>query len=160
MTEKILKRFEYYLGKNHPSIDAGLQWISYVVCTFHIFSRTLLWGLLYFVCCLSIFILSSFDNLVLIDAFTFILSFLWSWIVVGRLIFCVTLKLLSKPWGWVLITIIAVVVQLYFINFKLIDYQLFVVLYIGLISGYILYHLHRTVFTVLSLYLLLQVAFW
>ena len=97
--------------------------------TFHIFysTRTPLWGLLYFCCCLSLFILSSFDYLVQVDAFIFILSLLWSWIVVGRLIFFVSLKLLSKPWGWVLI--IAVMVQLYFTDFKLTVYQLFAVLY-------------------------------
>ena len=73
MTGKILKRFKYYLGKNHPLSDAVLQWISYVVCTFHIvyLSRALLWGLLYFVCCLSLFILSSFDYLVLVDFFIY-----------------------------------------------------------------------------------------
>ena len=142
MTGKILKRFKYYLGKNHPPIDAGLQWICYIVCTFHIFysTRTLLWGLLYFVCCLSLFILSLFNYLVLVDSFIFIVSLLWSWIVVGRLIFCVSLKLLLKPRWWVLI--IAVMVHLYFIDFKLIDYQLFVVLYIGLISGYILFFVY------------------
>ena len=136
------------------------QWISYVVCTLHIFysTRTLLWGLLYFVCCLSLFILSSFNYLVQVDVFIFILSFLWSWIVVGRLIFCVLLKVLFKPRCWIFITIIAVMVQLHFIDFELIYYKLFVVLYIGLISGYILYHLRQTVFTVLFLYLLLKVA--
>ena len=141
MSEKILKRIEYYLGKNHP--QAVLQWIYYVVCTFHIFysTRTPLWGLLYFVCCLSVFILSSFDYLVKVDGFIFILSFLWSWIVVGRLIFCVTLKLLSKPRCWVLITIIAVVVQLYFTDFKLIDYQFFAIVYVVLLLGYILFDL-------------------
>ena len=158
MTKKILKRFKYYLGKNHHPIMAGLQWISYAVCTFHIFSRAPLWGLLYFCCCLSLFILSSFDYLVHVDYFSFIVSLLWSWIVVGRLIFCTSLKLLSKPRCWVLILMIAVVVKLCFINFKLIDYQFFVVLYIGLISGYIHYHLRQTIFTVLSLYLLFKVA--
>ena len=124
MTGKILKRFKYYLGKNHPLSDAVLQWISYVVCTFHIvyLSRALLWGLLYFVCCLSLFILSSFDYLVLVDFFIYLMSFLSSWIVVGRLIFCMSLKLLPKPRWWVLI--IAVMVHLYFIDFKLIDFKL------------------------------------
>ena len=141
MTEKILKRFEYYLGKNHPPIKAGFQWISYVVCTFHIFylTRTPLWVLLYLFCCLGLFILSSFDYLVEVFYFILFVSFLWSWIVVGRLIFCVSLKLLSKPWGWALI--IAVMVQLYFTDFKRIDYQLFAFLYIILILGYILFDL-------------------
>ena len=114
MTEKILKRLKYYLGENHPPIKAGFQWISYVVCTFHIFysTRIPLWGLLYFCCCLSLFILSSFDYLVLVDVFIFTLSLLWSWIVVGRPIFCVSLKLLTKPWGWVLIIIIALILHL------------------------------------------------
>ena len=136
--ERILKRLKYYLGKNHPPKEAGFQWVSYVVCTFHIFhsTRTPLWGLLYFCFCLSLFILSSFNYLVQVDVFIFILSLLWSWIVVGRLIFFVSLKLLSKPWGWVLI--IAVMVQLYF---KLIDYQLFAFLYILLILGYVLFDL-------------------
>ena len=77
--------------------------------------------------------------------------------MVGRLIFYVSLKLLFKPRCWVLILIIVIIVQPYFIDLKLIDCQVFVVLYIGLISGYILYHLRQTVFTVLFLYLLLQV---
>ena len=126
MTEKILK---YYLGKNHSPIDAVLQWISYVVCTFHIVysTRTLRWGLLYFCCCLTFFILSSFDYLVQVDGFIFIVSFLWSWIVVGRLIFCVSLKLLFKPRCWVLITIIAVMVQLHLNSFT-INYLLFCIL--------------------------------
>ena len=106
------------------------QWISYAVCTFHIFysTGTPLWGMLYIVCRLGFFILSIFNYLVWVDAFIFILSLLWSWILVGGLIFCVSLKLLSKPWGWVLI--IAVMVQLYFTDFKLIDYQLFAILYL------------------------------
>ena len=158
MTEKIFRRFEYYLGKNHHPIEAVFQWISYAVCTFHIFhsTRTKLWGLLYFCCCLSLFILSLFNYLVLVDYFIFTVSLLWSWTVVGRLIFCVSLKLLFKPRCWVLI--IAVMMKLYFTDFELIDYQFFVVLYIGLISGYILYHLRQIVFTVLFLYLLLKVA--
>ena len=143
MTEKLLNRFKYYLGKIHPPSESGLQWIFHAVCTLHIFysTRTLLWVLLYFVCCLTLFIPSLFNHLVWADYFIFTLSLLWPWIVVGRLIFCVTLKLLSKPWGWVLITIIAVVVQLYFTDFKLIDYQLFALLYIVLISGYVLFDL-------------------
>ena len=151
MTGKVYKRIDYYLSKNHP-IEAGFQWISYVVCTFHIFysTRTLLWGLLYLCCCLSLFILSSFNYLVEVDYFILIVSLLWSC--------CVSLKLLFKPRCWVFIPIIAVTVKLYFVDFKLIDYQFFVVLYIGLISGYVLYHLRQTVFTVLFLYLLLQVV--
>ena len=160
MAEKRFRRFEYYRGKNHHPIKAVFQWISYVVCIFHIFysTRTKLWGLLYLFFCLSLFILSLFNFLVLVDLFIFIMSLLWSWIVVGRLIFCVSLKLLSKPWGRALIIIIAVVVKLYFIDFKLIDYQFFAFLYIGLISGYIIFRLCQTVFTVLFLYLLLKVA--
>ena len=104
-----------------------------------IITRTLLWVLLYFCCRLSLFILSSFNYLVLVDYFIFIVSFLWSCIVVGRLIFNVSLKLLTKSWGWALI--VAVVVQLYFTDFKLIDYQLFAFLYIVLISGYVLFDL-------------------
>ena len=161
MTEKVLSRFEHYVGKDHePPYTIWFQWISYSVCTFYILlsTQTPRWSLLYFVCCLSLFILSSFNYLVQVDSFSFIMSLLWSWIVVGRLIFCVSLKLLFKPWGWVLIIIIAVVVKLYFIDFKLIDYQFFAFLYIGSISGYILYHLRQIVFTVLVLYLLLQVV--
>ena len=122
ITESI-SRFEYYLGENHHSTDVCLQWISYVVCTFHIFylTRTPLWGLLYFSCCLSLFILSSYNYLVQVDVFIFILSLLWFWIVVGRLILYVSLKILFKPWYWVLITIIAVMVQLYFIHLILFD---------------------------------------
>ena len=133
MTERIFKRLEYYLRKNHHPNKAGFQWIFYVVCTFHIFysTRTPLWGLLYIVCGLGLFILSSFNYLVLVDVFIFILSLLWSWIVVGRFIFYVSLKLLSNPWGWVLI---AVMVQLY-----IIDLVLF--MYIFLILGYVLFHL-------------------
>ena len=67
-----------------------------------------------------------------------ILSLPWSWIVVGKLIFCVSLKLLPKPWGWVLITIIAVMVQLYFINLTFFDYAF---MYIFLILAYVLFHL-------------------
>ena len=126
--------------------------------TFFYSTRTLLWGLLYFCCCLGLFILSPFNYLVQVDYFIFIMSLLWSWMLVGRLIFCMSLNLLFKPRCWVLILMIAVVVKLYFIDFKLIDYQFFVVSYIGLISGYILYHLRQTVFTVLFLYLLLQVV--
>ena len=160
MSERTLQGFKYCLGENHHPIKAGLQWIFYTVCTFHIFcsTRTLLWGLLYFCCCLSLFILSPFNYLVQVDHFSFIVSLLWSWMLVGRLIFCVSLKLLFKPRCWVLIPMIAVMVKLYFIDFKLIDYQFFVVSYIGLISGYILYHLRQTVLTVLSLYLLLKVV--
>ena len=135
MTEKILKRI---VGRNHgPPIKVVFQWIFYTVCTVHIFlsTRTPLWGLLYFLGCLTIFILPSFNK---VDYFNFVLSLLWSWIVVGRLIFCVSLKLLSKPWGWVLI--IAIMVKLY-IDYKLIDYQLFALLYIGLIFGYVLFDL-------------------
>ena len=160
MFERTLQGFKYCLGENHHPIKAGLQWIFYTVCTFHIFysTRTLLWGLLYFCCCLSLFILSPFNYLVQVDHFSFIVSLLWSWMLVGRLIFCVSLKLLFKPRCWVLIPMIAVMVKLYSIDFKLIDYQFFVVSYIGLISGYILYHLRQTVLTVLSLYLLLKVV--
>ena len=87
-------------GKNDRLYyDVWFQWISYVVCTFHIFhsTKTKRWVLLYFCCCLSLFILSSFNYLVQVDYFIFILSLLWSWIVVGKLIFCVSLKLLFKP---------------------------------------------------------------
>ena len=90
-------------GKNYRLYDVQFQWICYVVCTFHIVysTRTKLWGLLYFCCCLSLFILSSFNYLVLVDYFIFIMSFLWCWVVVGKLIVCASLKLLFKPWGWV-----------------------------------------------------------
>ena len=158
MTEKILSRFEHYVGKDHkPPYMIWFQWISYSVCTFYILllTQSPRCSLLYFVCCLTIYILSLFNYLVLVDYFIFIMSLLWSWIVVGRLIFCMSLNLLFKPRYWVLILITAVVVRLYF---KLIDYQFFVVLYIGLISGYILYHSRQRVFTVLSLYLLLQIV--
>ena len=69
----------------------------------------------------------------------FIVSLLWSWIVVGRLIFCVSLKLLFKPRCWALI--IAVMIQLYFTDFKTIDHQLFAFLYILFTLGYILFDL-------------------
>ena len=87
-------------GKNDRLYyDVWFQWISYAVCTFHIFlsTKTKRWVLLYFCCCLCLFILSSFNYLVQVDYFIFIISFLWSWIVVGKLIFCVSLKLLFKP---------------------------------------------------------------
>ena len=140
MTEKILKRLEYYLGKNHPPKEAVFQWLSYVVCTLHIFysTRTPLWRLLYICYCLSLFILSSYNYVVRGDAFIFILSLLWSWMVVGRLIFCVSLKLLFKPRCWVLITIIAVMVQLYFTHLTFFDYAF---MYIFLILGYVLFRL-------------------
>ena len=151
MTEKIFKRIEYYLGKNHHPIEAGLQWISYVVCTLHIFysTRTPLWVLLYFVRCLSLFILSSFNYLVQVDIFIFIMSFLWSWIVVGRLIFCMSLKLLPKPWGWVLITIIAVMVQLYFIHLTFFHYAF---IYFWGVLGYVLFRLILFPLKYLSIY--------
>ena len=156
MTKKILSRFEHYVGKDHePPYMIWFQWISYSVCTCYILlsTQTPRWSLLYLVCCLTSYTLSSFNYLVLVDHFIFTLSLLWSWIVVGRLIFVVSLKLLSKPWGWYIIIAVVVIGK----NHRLIDYQFFV-LYIGLISGYILFRLRQTVFTVLFLYLLLQVA--
>jgi len=143
MTDKMPNRYEYHVrkkylsssrdflsfsssplkqkaGKNYHLYDVRLQWVSYVVCTFHIFysTGTPLWGLLYFSCCLTIYILSSFNYLVLIGYFNFTLSFLWFWIVVdGR----VSVKLFFKPRCWVLI--IVLMVKLYFIDLKLIDYQ-------------------------------------
>ena len=139
MTEKILSRFERYVGKDHePPYTIWFQWISYSVCTFYInllSAKNPRWSLLYPVCCLTIYILSLFNYLVQVDSFIFTVSYLCSWIVVGKLIFCVSLKLLSKPWGWVLI--IAVVVKLYFTDFKHIDYALIAFLYIVLISGYV-----------------------
>ena len=123
MTDIMLNRFKYSAGKIYlPSsqdflsfyfsplqhkagknYDVWLQWISYAVCTFHIFhsTRTKLWVFLYFSCCLGLFILSSFDYLVQVNFFIFMLSFLWSWIVLGRLIFRVSLKLLFKQQCWV-----------------------------------------------------------
>ena len=89
--------------------------------------------------CLIIYILSLFNYVVQVDYFIFILSFLWSWIVVGRLIFCLSLKLLFKSWDWVIIIVVAVIVIL--IDFKLIDYQLFAFMYILLISGYVIFDL-------------------
>ena len=149
MTEKITERFIYYvlmmmiyapynikLQLYFLVHKRGLQFIIYLACTF--FLRTPLWGL-YCFCCFTIYILSSFDYLVQVDYFIFIVSLLWSWIVVGRLIFRVSLKLLPKPWVWVLI--LAVMMELYFTDFKLIDYQLFTVLYILSILGYILFDL-------------------
>jgi len=139
MTEKILSRFERYVGKDHePPYTIWFQWVSYSVCTFYInllSAKNPRWSLLYLVCCLTIYILSLFNYLVQVDSFIFTMSYLCSWIVVGKLIFCVSLKLLSKPWGWVLI--IAVVVKLYFTDFKHIDYALIAFLYIVLISGYV-----------------------
>ena len=118
MTDKMLDGFEYHVGKNYLSssqdflsfsssplqhkagklYDVRFQWISYVVCTFYIIrlTRTKLWVLLYIFCCFTFFILSSYNYLVQVDYFIFILSLLWSWIVVGRLIFRVSLKLLFK----------------------------------------------------------------
>ena len=144
MSARIFKRLKYYLGKNHPPIKAGFQWIFYVVCTFQIFysTRTPLWGLLYFCCCLSLFILSSFNYLVQVDYFIFILSLQWSFIVVGMvvvgLIHCVSLKLLPKPWGQVLFTIIAVMVQLYFFYLNFFECAF---MYIYLILGNVLFRL-------------------
>ena len=90
-------------GKNYCFYDAGFQWICYVICTFHIYhsTRTKLWGLLYFFCCLIIYISSLFDYLVFVNYFIFIVSFLWLWIVVGKLIFCASLKRLFKSRCWV-----------------------------------------------------------
>ena len=103
--ENMLYRFGYHVGKIYRlhAYDAWFQWMSYAVCTFHIFhsTKTKRWVLLYFSCCLTFSILSSFNYLVWVDYFIYLMSLLWSWIVVGRLIFCVSLKLLSKPWGWV-----------------------------------------------------------
>jgi len=141
LIDKILNRFVYYVGEDHPSYKIGLQWISYIACTIYIFlsTRIPLSGVLYLFCCLTLYILSSFNYVVQVDHFIFTLSFLWSWIVVGRAIVCASLKLLFKTWGWVLI--IAVMVQLYFIDFKLIDYQLFAFLYFLLNLGYVLFDL-------------------
>ena len=143
MTKKILSRFEHYNGKDHePPYMIWFQWISHSVCTFYILLLTqkTQWSLLYLACCLYVYILSLFNYLVQVDSFIFTVSYLCSWIVVDRLIFCVSLKLFSKPWGWVLI--IAVVVQLYF---KLINYRLCAFLYVVLISGYVLYSLGRLI---------------
>ena len=143
MTKEILSRFEHYNGKDHePPYMIWFQWISHSVCTFYILLLTQKpqWSLLYLACCLYVYILSLFNYLVQVDSFIFTVSYLCSWIVVGRLIFCVSLKLFSKPWGWVLI--IAVVVQLYF---KLINYRLCAFLYVVLISGYVLYSLGRLI---------------
>ena len=138
LIDKILNRFVYYIGEDHPSYKIRLQWISYIACTIHIFlsTRIPLWGVLYLFCCLTLYILSSFNYVVQVDYFIFTLSFLWSWIVVGRLIVCASLELLFKPWGWILI--IAVMVQLYFVDFKVVDYQLFAFLYFLLVLGYVL----------------------
>ena len=133
---KIQERIKYYVGEDYIYV---FQWIFFAVCSLHIFHSTqtphLSW--LYLFCCLTIYILSSY--LMWVYYFSFYLSLLWSWIVVSKLIFCMTLKLLSKPWGWVLI--IAVMVKLYFTDFKLIDYQSFAFLYIVLILGYVLFDL-------------------
>ena len=104
LIDKILNRFVYYIGEDHPSYKIGLQWISYIACTIHIFlsTRIHLLGVLYLFCCLTLYILSSFNYVVQVDYFIFTLSFLWSWIVVGRLIVCASLELLFKPWGWIL----------------------------------------------------------
>ena len=138
LIDKILNRFVYYVGEDHPSYKIGLQWISYISCTIHILlsTRIHLLGVLYLFCCLTLYILSSFNYVVQVDYFIFTLSFLWSWIVVGRLIVCASLELLFKPWGWVLI--IAVMVQL---DFKLVNYQLFAFLYFLLVLGYVLFDL-------------------
>ena len=111
---------QHKAGKDYHLYYVWLQWISYAVCTFLIFrlTRTKLWVVLYFSCCLNIYILSSFNYLVLVGYFNFTLSFLWFWIVVGR---HVSVKLLFKPRCWVLI--IVLMVKLYFIDLKLIDYQ-------------------------------------
>ena len=138
---KILEIFIYYIGEHQPSHDIEIQWISYAACTLCIlyYTRTQVWGLVYFCCCLITFVLSSFNYLLWIDYFNFILSFLWFWIVIGRLTFHVTLKLLFRSWGRILIIIIAVIMKL--IDFKLIDYQLFAFLYILSISGYVIFGL-------------------
>ena len=135
--------FQYYIGNNHPLyVRVGIQWIPYAVLTFQlIYSiETPLWGLLYLFFWLTTFILSSFKYLVLVNYFNFTLALLWFWLVVGRLIFCVSLKLLSKPWGWVLI--IGVMVQLY-LNFNDFIYQLFAFLYILLVLVHVLFHLGK-----------------
>ena len=150
MTEKMKKRFIYYVLTMivYGSDKIELQWMYYkrglglIVCTactfFLTFTITPRWKLFCCSCCVTLYILSLLNYLGFVDYFIFTLSFLLSWIVVGRLIFCVSLKLLSKPWGWVLI--IAVMMKLYFIDFKLIDYQLFAVLYILFILGYVLFY--------------------
>ena len=101
-TDKML--YHHFLSYSYRLYDARLQWISYAVCTFHIFhsTRTKRWGLLYFFCCLTFFILSSYNYLVQVDYFILIVSFLGSLIVAGRLIFHVSLKLLSKQWAGLL----------------------------------------------------------
>jgi len=139
LIHKILNRFVYYAGEDHPSYKIGLQWISYIACTIHIFlsTRIPLWGSDVFILLPRLYIsCHHLTYVVQVNYFIFTLSFLWSWIVVGRLIVCASLELLSKPWGWVLI--IAVMVQLYFVDFKLVDYQLFAFLYSLLVLGYVL----------------------
>ena len=124
-TDTTLNRSEYYVSNNflpsfrdslpfsfsHLEQKAGkkyykvlFQWIFYFVCIFFIFhsTRTKRWGLLYFFCCLTFFILSSYNYLVQVDYFILIVSFLGSLIVAGRLIFHVSLKLLSKQWAGLL----------------------------------------------------------
>ena len=163
MTEKIMGKFIYYVLTMivYGSDKIGLQWMYYkrglglIVCTactfFFTFTITPRWKLFCCSCCVILYILSLLNYLGFVD---FILSFLWSWIVVGRLIFFVSLKLLFKPWGWVLI--VAVMIQLYFIDFIRIAYQLFAVLYIVFILGYVLFCVYFYVLRII-LYLLLQV---
>ena len=136
---KIWERIKYYTGED--VYRYVLQWISCAVCTLHIShsTQTPQWSLLYLFCCLTIYILSSYIYLMWIYHFNFFLSLLWSWIVMGRFVFYVSHKLLYKPWSWVLI--IAMLVQLYFTDLTLIDYQVFAFLYILLILGYLLFDL-------------------
>ena len=141
MTEKILNRIGFHLGKKYHPVKAEFRRKFYAVFTLHIFcsTRTKLWGLLYFVLSLFMSLLSSFDYFVRVDYFIFIVSLLWTWIVVGRLFFCVALKLLPKgPQGWALFTIIPAVVELYFIYPTAPDCFS---IYIFFILGYVLFRL-------------------
>ena len=136
--QKIARRFIYCVENPYK---VGLHWISYAVCTFHIYSstKTKLWGLLYFLNCIILYTLSSYNNFMWgVDSFNYILSFMWLWIVVGRIICRMSLKVLFKLRCWV--PIIAVMVQLYY-NFTLIDYYAAIILYLLLISGYVLFGL-------------------
>ena len=154
-----------HFRQSHISSSAKmhLQWTCYVACTLHIFhsTRTLQECLLYVCCCLVFYILSSFNYpfFLWVNAFNFVLSLLWSWIVVGK-IFCVSLKLLFKPWGWIFI---AVMVQLYFNDFEYDDVIQLLVLCIFLVVGYAFFKLALLIFQTCSRLLIIGVLlciFW
>ena len=135
-------RIYHYVGNDYdPYFATGLKLISYATCTFHIFFLTKkpMWSLCCSLYCLTFYFLSFISDCSFqVDYFNYALSFLWFWILVGKLIFLLSLELCFKQWGLVVIS--AVMVQVYLNDFP-IDFQLLAFLYCLLVSGYVLFDL-------------------